>query len=190
MIKINLLPLPLRRVKSKTPPVPYKPLGILAGVLFLLLTLFFYFDYLRARSTYATVSKEWKRLSPLMGQLKTLENKIEVEMRGEKEFLEKQVLNTQPITSFMIWASEFLPDKAWLTKFVATREGEGVRLTIQGVVFPSRTQTGIEQIETYLQKLKEKLPAQAELQLVTSKDAKQEEGITFSSHFEWGVSKK
>jgi len=57
-------------------------------VLFLLLTLFFYGDYLNARSAYKIVQKEWARLSPLMGQLKALENKIEIEMRGEKDFLE------------------------------------------------------------------------------------------------------
>lgn len=190
MIKINLLPLQLRKVKGKTPPVQYIVLGILASILFFLLTLFFYGGYLKARSAYGVVYAEWKRLSPLMANLKTLENKIEVEMKGERDFLAKNVLNTEPITNFMMWASDYLPSKAWLTEFGIGREGEGMRFTLQGVVFPSATQTGIEQIEEYLQKLKIKLPSSAELKLVTSKNLEVNGGITFVANFEWGIPRK
>jgi hypothetical protein len=191
MIKINLLPLELRKVKKSATRVPYRPLTILGAVLFLLLTLFFYGDYLRARSSYEEVHKEWLRLSPLMVKLKALEKKIEIEMKGETEFLEKNILNTESMTQILSWSSEFLPARGWLTELLAEREGEGCRLTLKGVVLLSRAQTGIEQIEEYLQKLKKKLPPKATLILTTSKQpASKGEGTVFSADFEWGVTPK
>ncbi len=191
MIKINLLPQELRKEKTNAMRIPYGPLAILAGVLFLLMTFFFYGDYLRARSAYKSVQKEWARLNPSMAQLKALEAKIEVEMKGEKDFLEKNVLNTESMTRILFWVSEFLPPKGWLTELKAERDGEGCRLTLKGVVLASRTQTGIEQIEEYFQKLKTKLPSQTSVVLTTSKEVKEKMvGTAFVAHLDWGVTQK
>ena len=190
MIKINLLPQELRKKKRTATHIPYIPLAILAAVLFSLLTLFFYGDYLMTRSAHKKVQKEWARLNPLMSQLKTMETRIEIEMRGEKDFLEKNVLNTESMTQMLFWASEFLPSKGWLTELKSEREGEGCRLILMGVVLPSRAKTGIEQIEEYMQKLKAKLPPQATLALMTSKETKgKTEGTVFAANWEWGVKK-
>ena len=191
MIKINLLPQELRKGRTNATRIPYIPLAVLAGVLFLLMTFFFYGDYLRARSTYKNVQKEWAKLNPSMAQLKTLETQVEVEMKGEKDFLEKNVLNTESMTRILFWVSEFLPPKGWLTEFKAEREGEGCRLTLKGVVLASRTQTGIEQIEEYFQKLRTKLPPQTSVALTTSKEVKEKTaGTAFTAHLEWGVTPK
>ncbi|MFA7255579.1 MAG: hypothetical protein WC133_05735 [Candidatus Omnitrophota bacterium] len=191
MIRINLLPQELRKRKKTVVRIPYLPFAILGGVLFLLLTFFFYGDYLRARITYNHVRKEWAKLNPSMAQLKALETKIEVEMKGEKDFLEKNVLNTDSMTRILSWASEFLPPKGWLTELKAEREGEGCRLTLKGVVLASRTQTGIEQIEEYFQKLKAKLPPQTAIALTTAKEGKEKtEGTAFVAHLDWGVTPK
>ena len=187
-----MLPQELRKAKKSTTHAAYVPMAILGTVLFLLLTLFFYGDYLRARSVYGDVHKEWVRLNPMMGQLKALENKIEVEMKGEKDFLEKNILNTEPVTHILSWVSEFLPPKGWLTELTVEREGDGCRLSMRGVVLPSRAQTGIEQIEGYLQKLKAKFPPKATLVLTTAKQASSTkvEGTSFAADFEWGVTSK
>jgi hypothetical protein len=191
MIKINLLPQELRKGKATASRIPYIPLIILAGVLFLLMTFFFYGDYLRVRSAYKRVRKEWAMLSPSLMQLKALETKIEVDMKGEKDFLEKNVLNTESMTRILSWVSEFLPTKGWLTQLRAEREGEGCRLTLEGVVLASRTQTGIEQIEEYFRKLKMKLPPQTSIAVVTSRGVKDMPGATaFVAHLDWGVSQK
>ncbi|MFH0984589.1 MAG: hypothetical protein V1882_03525 [Candidatus Omnitrophota bacterium] len=194
MIKINLLPQELRKNTANATRIPYIPLALLAVVLFLLMTLFFYGDYLRARSTYKEVHKEWMRLNPLMAQLKTLEQQVTVEMKGEKDFLEKNVLNTEAMTHIMLWASAFLPPRGWLMEMKADREGEGCRLTLRGVVLASHTQTGIEQIEEYFQKLKTKLPPETVVALTTSKEiqgsGKKVEGTAFSAQLEWRVPRK
>ncbi len=191
MIKINLLPRELPQGTKTSSRFPYIPLAILAGTLFLLLTFFFYGDYLKGRAAYKRVQKEWMPLSPRMGQLKTLEKKIEIEMRGENDFLRKNVLNTESVTRILSWASEFLPPKGWLTELKAERDGEGCRLTLRGVVLPSRTQTGIEQIEEFLQKLKTKLPSETVFMLTTSKEIKEKvDGTAFTANLDWGVTKK
>ncbi len=191
MIKINLLPQELRKGKATATRIPYIPFALLAGVLFLLMTFFFYGDYLRARSAYKNVQKEWVKLNPSMSQLKAMETKIEIEMKGEKDFLEKNVLNTESMTQMLFWVSEFLPPKGWLTELKAEREGEGCRLTLKGVVLASRTQTGIEQIEEYFQKLRTKLPPQTSVALTTSKESSEKiAGTAFAANLEWGVTQK
>ncbi len=190
MIKINLLPIELRKANKKSAPLPYLPLVILAGVLFLLLTLFFYVDYLNARGAYAKVHKEWVRLSPLMAQLKSMEAKVDVELKGEKDFLEANVFNTQPVTRILMWISEFLPQRCWLTDLEYERQGEGCRLALGGVIFPANNRTGIEDIEVFLNEIKKRIPT-ATLTLTTSKSSTKEgEGTSFSGNFEWGMVKK
>ena len=191
MIKINLLPQELRKWKKNETNIPHVPLAILAGVLFLLLTLFFYGDYLKARSAHKIVQVEWERLIPLMAQLKALEKKVEIEMKGEKDFLQANVLNTESMTRILLWTSEFLPPKGWLTEFTAEREGAGCRLVLKGIVLPSRTQTAIDQIEEYFQKMKTKLPPQTVFTLTTSREKSEKiDGTAFIANLEWGVTKK
>ena len=191
MIKINLLPQELLKGKADATRIPYIPLALLAGVLFLLMTFFFYGDYLKARSTYEGVRKEWIKLSPLLAQLKTLEQHVAVEMKGEKDFLEANVLNKEPITQILYWVSDFLPSRGWLTQLKTEREGGGCRLSLEGVVLASRTQTGIEQIEEYFQKLRTKLPPQTSVAVATSKGANEKtEETIFVAQLEWGVTAK
>lgn len=191
MIQVNLLPQDLRKKNVSSARMRFMPFVILGGVLFLLMTLFFYFDYLHVRSAYRSVHGEWSRLNPLMAQLKALENKIEIEMRGEKDFLEKNVLNTESMTRILASASEFLPPKGWLTALQIDRAGTGCVLILRGVVLSTRAQTGIEQIEVYLQKLKAQLPREAMLELTTSKDASvKSQGTAFTAQFVWGAVKK
>lgn len=190
MIRINLLPIELRQAHKKASPIPYLPLIVLAGGLFLLLTLFFYVDYLNTRASYVKVRQEWVRLSPLMSQLKSMENEVDVDMKGEKDFLEANILNTQPITHVLMWISKFLPPRCWLTNLDVERQGEECHLGLEGIVYPSNNLTGIEQIEDYLNKIKGQLPM-AMLTLTTSKTStKDVEGISFVANFDWGTVKK
>jgi len=191
MIRINLLPQELRKKQSTPSRLRLMPFVILGGVLFFLMTVFFYIDYLHVRSSYRSVRGEWARLNPLMAQLKALENKIEVEMRGEKEFLEKNILNKDSMTRILENASAFLPPKGWLTELQIERAGSGCLFVIRGVVLSTRAQTGIEQIEVYLQKLKAQLPREATLELTTSKEiSTKRQGTAFTAQFVWGAAKK
>ncbi|HNX68759.1 MAG TPA: hypothetical protein PLL75_07305 [Candidatus Omnitrophota bacterium] len=190
MIRINLLPAEFRKTKGSASPVPYLSLAILAGGLFLLLTLFFYADYLKVKSSYAIVYTEWVRVSPEMAQLKKMETKVEAEMKAEKEFLEKNILNTDSMTGVMMEVSEHLPQQGWLTELKLERVPQGVAMNLKGKVLPSRALTGIEQIEQFLQQVKSRMP-QAVPTLTTAKgDAKAEGATSFEADFKWGAAKK
>ncbi len=190
MIGINLLPIELRKANKRVTPVPYLPLIILVVGLFMLLTLFFYAEFLRARTTYLKVRNEWVRLRPLMAELKAMEKKVDQEMKGEKDFLEANVLNTQPVTRILMAVSEFLPPRCWLTSLEVERQGEAYHLVLEGVVLPANKRTGIEHIEIFLNKIKTRFP-KAKLTLSTSKaSTKDSEGTAFSANFEWGTVEK
>lgn len=190
MIRINLLPVELRNANKKTSPIPYLPLIALAGGLFALLTLFFYIDFLASSYTHGNVKREWLRLNPLMAQLKSLEQRVDGEMRVEKDFLEANVLNTQPVAQLMMWISEFLPLRCWLTNLEIERQGEGCHLGLEGVVFPAGGKTGIEHIEIFLNEIKKRIPGST-LTLTTSKAKdKDGDGTAFVANFDWGAVKK
>jgi Tfp pilus assembly protein PilN len=187
MITINLLPPEYRRAKKSTSVVPYLPLAVLFMILFFILTLFFYADYLKVRKAYKAVHKEWLQLRPQMQELKALESKVEVELRGEKEFYEKYILNTDSMTRIMQLASEYLPPRMWLTELKVGRNKDGGRIVLQGVSLPYSRGSAIEQIEEYTKKIKEALP-KSELSLTTAKqeERKSSEGTTFTATYEWG----
>ena len=64
-------------------------------------------------------------------------------------------------------------------------------MVLQGVVLASRTQTGIEQIEEYVQNLKAKLSPKTTVELTTSKEGKAKtEGTAFDAKLVWGVTSK
>jgi len=167
---------------------PYLPLAILAGSLFMLLTLFFYADYLKAKGAYDSAYSEWMQFSPQMQQLKTLEQKVEVEMRGEKEFLERHVLNTDSMTRILQLVNEHLPQRGWLTELTLERaKTGGGSLVLQGVVLPTSARTGIEQIEGFLQELKSEYP-EMDILLTTAKvKEKNAVGTSFSAMMKWSA---
>ena len=112
-------------------------------------------------------------------------------MKAEREFLIHRIYGAESATQILDWLSEFLPARGWLTELKLDRGGEGCKLTFRGIVLPSRTSTGIEQIELYLQKLKAKLPPQATITLTTANDAtEQSNGTGFTAELVWGGATK
>lgn len=189
MITVNLLPAEYKVSKRSVSFKSYMPLAFLFGSVFALMTVFFYLDYLKTSRVYDRVYKEWEQIKPQMNQLKALENRVEVEMRAEKDFLEKNILNVQPTAEVLQWISEYLPARAWLTDLKFERHIEGGRLLLQGAVFSMADKTGIEQIEAYMSSLKQKLPS-GEFSLTTAKqESGKAEGMSFTATFEWGGKK-
>lgn len=191
MITINLLPAEYRTAKRRgTTARPYIPIAILVAALLLLLTLFFYADFLKVKSSYERVRKEWIRFAPQMKHLKDLEQKVDVEMKGEKEFLESSILNSDPFTRVLQLVSERLPKGAWLTELKIERLKEGGNsVLLQGAVVPVGAKTGIEQIEEFVRTIKERFP-KTTVALTTSKMSdKQVAGTAFTATITWGGKK-
>lgn len=186
MITINLLPEEFRiRPKSKT-SVSYLKISAVLGVLFFLLTAYFYTDFLRAQEKLKKVQAQWAALQPQMAELKKLEEEVEKKLKPEKVFLESFVTVKRPLTFLMGWASEVLPESIWLTELQMEREGEGGHFLIKGLAFSSKEKSSIDAIEIYLHRLREKIP-ESDLSLTTTRQTLEGRELTqFTAHFDWG----
>ena len=188
MITINLLPEEFRVVEKTPSKYPVIPIAIGVGVLFALLTLFFYFDYVSSNIRFGKLTKESATILPQSQKLKQLEQEVEETLKPENIFLNQFVIADRPATQMLFWVSEFLPEAAWLTELKLTREGEGGKIFIQGMSLPTKEKSSIEQIESYVHELKAKM-TDANLSLTTSRQSiKTVEVTEFEANLEWGVS--
>ncbi len=186
MITINLLPEELRIQPKSERSFSYLKIGAIAGVLFSLLTVYFYIDLLVAGSKLKKLEVSWTKIQPQSAELTKLEEEVEKKLRPEKIFLESFVTAEKSLTLFMVWVSEFLPDGVWLAEFRMERKQDGGHLFLRGLALPSKEKSSIESIEMYLHELKLKIP-EANLSLTTTRQTLEERELTqFLADFEWG----
>jgi Tfp pilus assembly protein PilN len=187
MIKINLLPAEFRTVQKTTQNVPVVKIAIGAGCAFAALTVFFYFDYLLSLNKLRGVRKEWQVIQPRSAELKGLEEEVEGRLKPEKVFLERFVTTERALAAFMTWVSEYLPETSWLTELKMERKGQGGDLFIKGLAIGSKEKSSIEEIESYLHQLKEKIP-DSNLSLTTTRQKIENTELTqFTANFNWGA---
>ncbi len=190
MITINLLPQEFRPQLKSEQRIPYLKIAAICGILFAVLTIYFYVDLLLANAKLKRIQAAWAKIQPQSIALKKLEDTVEKTLNPEKNFLEGFVTVQKPLTLFMVWASELLPDGVWLTEFSMERKQEGGHLFIKGLALPSKEKSSIESIEIYLHQLKEKIP-DANLSLTTTRQTLEEKELTqFTAHFDWGGKSK
>ncbi len=190
MITINLLPKEFRvRPKSRMNASPLK-IAAISGGLFFLLTGYFYWDLLKANAELKRVQAQWAGLQPQTAELKRLEEEVEKKIKPEKLFLESFVTASRPLTSFIAWSSELLPESIWLTELQMERKGEGGHFSLKGMAVTSKEKSSIEAIEIYMNRFKEKMP-DSELSLTTTRQTLDGRELTrFNAHFEWGAQAK
>ena len=101
--------------------------------------------------------------------------------------MEQYVTTQRPLTHKLSWVSEFLPETAWLLEVKLERKGNSENFFIKGVALPSKTNSSIAQIETYLHDLKNKM-AGANLSLTTTRQKLEGVDVTqFVANFQWGT---
>ena len=190
MITINLLPQEFRIQAKSEHSLPYLKIAAVCGILFSLVTVYFYVDLLVAKAQLKKIRGEWSQIQPKSAELKKLEDEVEKTLKPEKVFLESFVTAQRPLTSFLVWAGELLPETVWLTEFQMERKGEGGRLFIKGLALPSKEKSSIEAIEIYLHQLKEKI-VDGNLSLTTTRQTLEGKELTqFLANFEWGHKSK
>src|SRR5690349_2231669 len=158
MIRINLLPEEFRIHDKVQTQIPAMKIAVGAGVFFVILTVWFYIDFLIAQGKVTKVKEQWAILQPQSASLKQLETEVETVLKPQNQFLNRYVTAAQPLTHVLSWLSESLPEKAWLTEVKLEREGEGARLFVKGLALPTKEKSSIEQIESYLHDLKKNIP--------------------------------
>ena len=189
MIKINLLP-PEMRIEAKVKKkISYAPFIRLAIIGLVLLTGFFFVDFLESKKQFKVVAAQWQELSPQMAELKAMEAEIEGKLKTEKVFLESSVVSEFPVTTTLEYASELLPDRMWLTELKVEKEDISQELVLQGVSLPSDDKTSIQHIQDYLHNIRGKLPDEY-MTLTTARQTQDDiEVTTFVSRIEWGGGK-
>ena len=186
MIQINLLPNEFRVQSRALPNVPTLKLAIAGGVFFILLTAYFYVDFILASSRLKKIEAEWNKISPEAVVLQQLQAEVEGTLKQEKEFLERFATSPQPLTSILQWASEFLPQNSWLTEIKMEQDSKGSRFLIKGLSLSSKEKSSIESIEGYLHQLKEKMP-ETKLSLTTTRETTGQTELTqFTAIFDLG----
>ncbi len=187
MISINLLPEEFRIKKKKASgdQKPYLKLAVGGAILFMIMTGYFYIDFLIASSRMKKLESDWLAVQPKAAELTALQAEVDNTLRPEKNFLAEFVATGNPLTYILQWCSEFLPLSGWLTEVRLDRRGEGGEVLVKGYCLGTKEKSSIEQIETYLHELKTKMPY-AQLSLTTTRQ--QYEGVEltqFIANFVW-----
>lgn len=186
MIELNLLPEELRIKERKKGEIPWKTIGISVAVGFVLLTLWLYVGYWQQARRLSELQARWIGIQEQYKELTELQTLVDGALKKEKDFMVSFVTSEKPLTHLMNWCSEFLPEGAWLTALNLKREGDVATIAIKGLAIPSKAFSSIEQIEDYLQKMKEKMP-KSQLSLTTTRQVKEGVEITqFTANFTWG----
>ena len=154
--------------------------------MFVLLTVYFYVDYLGAKAKLSTLRAEWSVMEPQSKDLQKLEQEVQNTLKPERDFLAAFVATERPLTHYLAWLSEALPEKIWLVELKMDRGANGESLFIKGLSLPSKEKSSIEHIENYLNQLKQKMP-DADLTLTTTRQTTDNVEMTqFIANFQWG----
>lgn len=189
MIRINLLPEEFRVQEKKSQRLPVIQIGIGTAVVMVILTLFFYFDFLSSSARLAELEKEWQGIQPQALVLNKLRSEVEGVLKPEKDFIERYVDNVRPLAKMLEWNSEFLPVGAWLTEVKLEHDDKGLHFLVKGLCLPLKGKTAIEQIEAYAQSLKNKMP-KAQLNLTTTRQSFEDvQLVQFVMRFSWVAEK-
>lgn len=189
MIEINLLPEEFRIKENASAKVdiPALKLAIGAGVLLVLLTAYFYVDFLLSAGKLKKLEARWREVQPQALVLNRLQSEVEGVLKTERDFLKLFVTNERPLTHTLTWLSEFLPETAWLTEVKMQHNAEASNLVVKGLCLPTKEKSSIEHIEDYLHQLKQRMQ-DAKLSLTTTRQIKDEIEVTqFVAVFDWST---
>lgn len=186
MILINLLPKEFEPVKLGLSSLKTRRVGVGIAVVFSILTLIFYFQYLYQLKIYTELRGHWATLEQTVRQVAQVKAELEGGVKNEKSFIEKYVTPNLTFTSLLSAISELLPESTWLVELQLERAGKGSTFVLKGMALPSRHETSIQEIEKYLRAIRDRLPPGAELLLTTSRHQKEKLELTqFTAVFKW-----
>ncbi len=187
MITVNLLPEEFRIKKKKVsgPKPSYFKLAVGGGILFAILSLYFFGDFLFASARLKKLEGQWLTVKPQAAELTALQAEVDTTLKPEKDFLAGFVTTGNPLTYMMQWCSEFLPPSGWVSQLRLERKGEGGEILVKGYCLGNKEKSSIEQIEMFLHQMKEKMP-DAKLSLTTSRQKFEGVELTqFIATFVW-----
>ena len=190
MIRINLLPAEFRIVEKKRGPafqtsLPVFKIGVGTGVFIILLTVFFYVDFLFSSAKLGKLNSKWEQIQPQALKLNQLRAQVEEVLKPERDFILQYIQTPKPLTYLLMWASEFLPENAWLTELKLEHDDKGTHFLVRGLCLSTKDKSSIEQIEMFIQSLKAKLDTSQINLTTTRQNIKDIQLAQFTSIFTW-----
>ncbi len=175
MITINLLPEELRLKEVKQIHIPYQKIAFGVFLIVFVLTVYNLIVYLRVRSEYGALQKQWNQMAEKSLQADALESELGSSIIAEVDFYDSWV--DPPLTTARILnlISDFIPKSVWLTEISFNRNKKNLDLVIIGLSQSGGGTSKLIDIQNFTNTLKsemEKFTAKSRLKVAITTSSK------------------
>ena len=132
MILINLLPSELRVKETKKLNLPYRQIGLVIFMIFLVTALYNLFLFVRVRGEYRKLDREWQAMAERSNEAEALEKDLGAAILSEVDFYDSFVDPTLEAARVLNGVSDLLPRSAWLSELKLHRQKKELELILTG----------------------------------------------------------
>ena len=157
MIFINLLPHELRVKETKRINIPYRPIAFGIFLIFLLLSLYNLFLFIKIREQHRSLFKQWKALEPRSNEADLLERELGATIVTEVDFYDGMVDPPLETARILNLVSDLIPEGAWLTQLDFKRDNKDMQLILNGLAKASGKSSKLIEIQNFANGLKDKM---------------------------------
>ncbi|GEM_PF-2822292 len=154
MITINLLPEELRSKEVQQIHVPYQKIAFGIFSIVFLLTIYNLIVYVRVRSEYRTLQKQWTQMADKSAQADALEKELGSSITSEVDFYDTLVDPPLETAKIMNLISDLIPTSVWLDQINFSRKKKDLDLTIVGFSQSSGATSKLVEIQNFVNALK------------------------------------
>ncbi|MBI4394777.1 MAG: hypothetical protein HY583_01125 [Candidatus Omnitrophica bacterium] len=132
MILINLNPQKIAK-ETKKIRVPYRLIAFFVFVIFLSLSLYNLFAYIRLREGYRSYDKQWKAIAQKSAEADNLERELGASIISEVDFYDAFIDPSLETAKILNLASDLLPRSVWLNQLEFERNKKEMQLILSGL---------------------------------------------------------
>lgn len=181
MILINLLPEDLRIKEVRKTVIPYREIAIGVFALFLIMTLFNLFVYVRVRGEFRNLDRQWKELTPRNTEAESLEKELGATIVAEVDFYDQFVDPPLEAARVMNLISDLIPTSIWLDQMRFERKKRDIQLTLMGFSESRGKSSTLVEIQKFANDLKARLEANIGPASNTNLNAKKHVKVTVTT---------
>ena len=154
MILINLLPRELRRQEVKAPKIPYRLVAFVIFFIFLLVSVYNLYRYIRIREKYRSYQQQWKQLEKQNAEADSLQKQLGSSVLAEIDFYNTLVDPPLETARVLNLISDLVPPAAWLTELRFERKGSELNLLLNGLSDDTRRDSKLVEIQNFANQVK------------------------------------
>ena len=157
MIFINLLPSESRVKEAKKLNLPYRQMGVLVFIIFLVLALYNLFLFVRVRGEYRKLVRQWQSMAERSNEAEALEKDLGAAILSEVDFYDSFVDPTLEAARVLNAVGALLPGTAWLSELKLQRRKKEVELILIGSSRSGLRGSLLIEIQNFVNELKGKI---------------------------------